>query len=276
MNTYAVVIVAYNPDERIFLSVKKLNEIDSVDKIYIIDNTPRGNTEIGSYSKKIVYIPLFKNKGIAVAQNIGLDRARMDGYIWAMTLDQDMIIENELLIKYDEFIKRTDTSKIGLINTDYFDINSQRLKYDNKEMLFVDEVISSGSFINLDVFKKVGKMDESFFIDQVDNEYCYRLRKNGYSIVVLPGKGFEHRLGNIKQVSFGKSVIYTYNQPPIRVFYRTRNTILFIKKYHDRELRTTKLKELLKDFIRLWFEKKRILKIFMYIKGIIIGTVWRY
>ena len=243
MNTYAVVIVAYNPDERIFLSVKKLNEIDSVDKIYIIDNTPRGNTEIGSYSKKIVYIPLFKNKGIAVAQNIGLDRARMDGYTWAMTLDQDTIIENELLIKYDEFIKRTDTSKIGLINTDYFDINSQRLKYDNKEMLFVDEVISSGSFINLDVFKKVGKMDESFFIDQVDNEYCYRLRKNGY---------------------------------PIRVFYRTRNTILFIKKYHDRELRTTKLKELLKDFIRLWFEKKRILKIFMYIKGIIIGTVWRY
>ena len=60
------------------------------------------------------------------------------------------------------------------------------------------------------------------------------------------------------------------------MFYRTRNTILFIKKYHDRELRTTKLKELLKDFIRLWFEKKRILKIFMYIKGIIIGTVWRY
>ena len=86
----------------------------------------------------------------------------------------------------------------------------------------------------------------------------------------------EGGLGNIKQVSFGKSVIYTYNQPPIRVFYRTRNTILFIKKYHDRELRTTKLKELLKDFIRLWFEKKRILKIFMYIKGIIIGTVWRY
>lgn len=62
---------------------------------------------------------MFKNKGIAVAQNIGLDRARMDGYTWAMTLDQDTIIENELLIKYDEFIKRTDTSKIGLINTDY-------------------------------------------------------------------------------------------------------------------------------------------------------------
>ena len=73
MNTYAVVIVAYNPDERIFLSVKKLNEIDSIDKIYIIDNTPRENAEIGSYSKKIVYIPLFKNKGIAAAQNIGLD-----------------------------------------------------------------------------------------------------------------------------------------------------------------------------------------------------------
>lgn len=164
MNTYAVVIVAYNPDERIFLSVKKLNEIDSVDKIYIIDNTPRGNTEIGSYSKKIVYIPLFKNKGIAVAQNIGLDRARMDGYTWAMTLDQDTIIENELLIKYDEFIKRTDTSKIGLINTDYFDINSQRLKYDNKEMLFVDEVISSGSLSILMYLKRSEKWMKVFLL----------------------------------------------------------------------------------------------------------------
>lgn len=276
MNRYAVVIVAYNPDERIFLSIKRLNEISSVDKIYVIDNTPKGKAEISSYSKKIVYIPLFENKGIAVAQNIGLDRARIDGYTWAMTLDQDTIIESELLIKYDEFIKKIDTQKIGIINSDYFDINSEKLKYGNKETILVNEIISSGSLINLEIFQKVGKMDEIFFIDQVDNEYCYRLRKSGYLIVVLPGKGFEHRLGNIKKITFGKNIIFTYNQPPIRVFYRTRNMILFAKKYHDKELKVKKLKELLKDFIRLWFEKQRMPKILMYIKGVIIGTIWRY
>lgn len=40
-------------------------------------------------NKKLIYIPLFENTGIARALNIGCEKALSDGFSWGMTMVQD-------------------------------------------------------------------------------------------------------------------------------------------------------------------------------------------
>lgn len=275
MKQYAVVIVIYNPDERINASVEQLQSDTSVKVIYLVDNSDKSiKYKFDKYSKAI-YIPLNKNMGIGYAQNIGLTKAIEDGYDWALTLDHDTIINDNLLKKYDEYVSKNKCDRIGIINSDYYDINSEKMKYGNENPIFIDEVISSGSLLNLNVYNQVGKMKETFFIDQVDNEYCYRLKTNHFKVLILPGKGFEHRLGNIKKKSIGKKEFYTYNQPPIRTYYRTRNIILFYRMYDDKVLKKKKRKELFLDLCRIFFENHSIQKFYYFFKGIKDGIKYK-
>lgn len=274
MTKYVAIVVAYKPDNRLLDSLKVLKNVDLLDKIYLIDNTPKEDLNYSYQSGKIKYIPFNYNKGIAFAQNIGFKMAIKEGYEWALTLDQDTIIHDDLLDKYDYFINNTNNQNIAIINSDYKDLNTGELKYNNNSNIYVDDVISSGSIIKLSVLNYVGFMYEYFFIDQVDNEFCYRVKKSGLSIVILPGSGFEHRLGNIKNLKLGPIHISIYNQPPIRVFYRTRNIIIFSKKYKDYNLRFKNTIILLKDFIRLIFERKKLLKYKMFFKGVYQGFKW--
>lgn len=268
MDGYAALIVAYYPDERLEKNIKVINSSRLINSIFIIDNTPDQQLNWVNEYNKIEYIHLGANKGIATAQNIGLCKAMESGYDWVLTLDHDTIVSEKLIDKYHEYISSNNTELIGIINSDYYDINSNTMKYKNTSPIFVDEVISSGSLINLSIVKKIGAMEDDFFIDQVDNEYCFRLLINGYRIVVLPGKGFEHRLGNISDIKILFIRFKAYNQSPLRTYYRVRNIIWFLRKYNSKDLKKRKHKELLKDFIRIMFEKNRFEKYKMFFLGI--------
>ena len=64
----AAVIVYYNPEEGINKNIKDV--IGLVDKIFIIDNSSKDNTNLIDISnEKIEYIPLLENKGISYRFN---------------------------------------------------------------------------------------------------------------------------------------------------------------------------------------------------------------
>lgn len=43
--------------------------------------------------------------------------------------------------------------------------------------------MQSANLVNVEVYKKLGKYREEYFIDCVDYEYCLRARENQYSII---------------------------------------------------------------------------------------------
>ena len=103
-------------------------------------------------------------------------------------------------------------------------------------------------------------MREDYFIDQVDNEYCLRLKVNGYKIVILNGIDMEHKIGKIElRKIFGREICI-YHQSPMRYYYRTRNLLFMIKDYKDRVVIIKVIKSLVKDFIKLLFEQKKYTK----------------
>lgn len=267
--SFAVVIVAYNPDERFQRSVSLLSGYTAVTGIFVMDNSTSSSKVVESCREiyKVTIISCSGNKGIAFAQNKGIEAAYHKGYSWVLTLDHDTIVKESLFIKYLNYIKSHNCDNIGILGTDYYDIGSKKNTFNNKTPLSVNLIISSGSLLNVRVFHDIGGMKSYYFIDQVDNEYCYRLIKSGKIIIILPGVDMEHRLGDSSLNSFMGYQFYLYNQSPARTYYRTRNLIWFMKEYDDNQLKWSICNTLVKDFFRLIFEEKTFKKYVSFFKG---------
>ena len=145
------VVVFYNPSEENINNLKVYEK--SVDKIYVVDNSDDEVIRLKN-TKKIEYIKLFTNKGIASALNEGARKAMEDDYDWLLTLDQDSQITSDVIEKLKKYLMVHDTTKIGLVSP-YQDINAkEKLKdVEAEEML---EVMTSGNIINLKAWQEIG------------------------------------------------------------------------------------------------------------------------
>lgn len=224
----AAVVVFYNPSEK---NIKQLEKyLDSVDKIYVVDNSDDKINRIDS-SKKIEYIKLNENKGIAYALNEGAKHAIDDKFKYLLTMDQDSKVTSKIVNDMKEYIVNNDMKDVGLISP-YQDIDSKDdLK--NGDVEDMVEVMTSGNIINLEAYKKIGGFKDWLFIDCVDTDYCMNLHKNGYKVLRLNNIVMKHELGNlVVHKLFGKEYP-CYNHNAIRRYYIVRNNLYINKMYKD-------------------------------------------
>lgn len=259
--TTCAIVVTYNPDTD--LPKRLACIVGQVDSVVIIDNhsPPSCLKMIKELSTqfRIHLIANNKNLGIGAAQNQGMCYAIDCGYIWALTLDQDSIchmtmVRNLMTAYYDCPFQE----KVGIVGSNLQDYNSGRVavrgeEFKGRSWLEVKEVVSSGSLISLPIFKKMGSFRGDLFIDHVDNEYCLRLRTGGYKIIIAREIGITHRMGNIQMHKLFWRTIATYNYPPIRSYYRTRNSLLLAREYFYKQKKwaLSRLTRPIKDALRV-------------------------
>src|SRR5574344_1887478 len=218
------IIVWYNPDESNEKNI--LSFYNDVRKIFIIDNSKTDNSYLitPSIKEKIIYIPNYDNLGIAAAQNKGCELSLSSGSNWALLMDQDSYFVDSVT-KYKELAENEyeANKRIAIFSPNIFPYT-----YVNGN---ISKVIASGSLINLSVWNNCGKFLEKLFIDEVDTEYCYKIRKNGYCIRVINEIKMQHTIGTpFKITLFGKNcTIQNHNY--IRTYYVTRNRIYMIHTY---------------------------------------------
>lgn len=241
-NKIAAGIVLYQPDiirlEKCIENLKK-----QVDRIYVFDNSEK---RIKINDAPIVYMTEDKNKGISYALNKIMKKAKMDGFNWVLTMDQDSIIPDGMISGFEECIKRH--SDVGIICPQVID---KRRVYSvaqrNKEEIYVDFCITSASCTSIEAWEECGKFDEWLFIDLVDNEFCKRIRLSGYKILRLNEWVLDQEFGKIIPKSECKQKFWLvvskllHNQnfakfsykkfvSPLRVYYTNRNIIYVNKK----------------------------------------------
>jgi rhamnosyltransferase len=99
----------------------------------------------------------------------------------------------------------------------------------------VPRMITSGTLLNLDLFRKIGPFNEDLFIDQVDFEYCYRAILKGYTNVQFKNIFLNHALGatsfhrSLRSFSETKRSLHS----PLRLYYMTRNYLYVKSKYKN-------------------------------------------
>jgi rhamnosyltransferase len=233
------VVITYFPDLRFGERLDRIRR--QVGKTIIVDNT--GDTSAGSLLTPIsrADCEIIRNKenlGIGAALNQGVFRALELGYEWVITFDQDSWVHADLLETLVEiYQQQVKTELVGIIGCNFEDENTRvpLLKSSSGTSIFrsVEAVITSGSLLSLAVFSKIGPFRSDFFIDFVDHEYCLRLLKAGYKVIISTAPLMTHALGIGQRLAFcgGRFSIYISNRSPLRRYYMTRNVVLVAEKY---------------------------------------------
>lgn len=269
-------IITYNPDIKIVkknLDIYNKKEI----KIVIVDNSSNNIAEIMSLITNYKNVSIIKNeenKGVANALNqIMLHFQELD-FKWVLTFDQDSLIPDNVL---DLMIDYIDLNNIGILAPHInYGFNFEEKKHYNNIIDEVDWCITSGSMVNINAWSDVGGFDESFFIDFVDTDFCYRIKNKKYKICKINNIELKHQLGNLKIYNvFGKK-IKVMNHNKMRKYYYSRNSIIC----HKKNKTYYKSKQMIKDISlilikTIGFEKNKIEKTIYIIHGIIDGIKYK-
>lgn len=226
-------IVLYNPEiARLDKNIESIKT--QVNEIILFNNGSKNTKQILKYlkNKNVNYILVNSdsNLGIAHALNRLCKEAMKKNYKWLLTLDQDTVVSPNLVHKYSQYVN---LPNVGQLSCTYKDRNSSELKYKiDTDVKEVKECITSGTLLSLGALEKVGGFDENMFIDYVDFDLCYALRKINYKTYQISYIGMLHEIGHITPVNFFCKRIDIFNQTTFRHYYRCRNYFLFSKRYN--------------------------------------------
>jgi rhamnosyltransferase len=232
------ITVAYHPDEKFPLRVERT--LRAVGALVIVDNGSR-DAELGmlrrlATNSLITLISNLNNVGVARALNIGIRRAIALGFKWALLLDQDSWIDDDMVqTLIATGAAYPDRDRLAVIGSGYRDLNSplhrqeDEIVGDNWDE--VTSVITSGSLIPLEAHASVGGFREEFFIDHVDTEYCFRARAKGYRVIRTRRAIMSHQIGAISWHKLLWMKKWTFNHAADRRYYIARNDTVMLREF---------------------------------------------
>ena len=256
--TIDAVIVLYNPDENQVLRNIEIISL-KVRQCYVIVNSCNDDIikKILGYDKCVV-INNNANIGLSKSLNIGLKQVIKNDANAVILFDQDSMPEDtffcRMLESYHNLIHLGE--KVGAIGSNSYD--TKNIDYSKKDLSPIKEVsfvITSGCLIPIKTLKEVGLMDETFFIDYIDYEWCFRALSKNYKIFVSTSAILHHNLGD-------KLVGVLNIKKPIH------NNVM--RHYH---IIKNQLIIVCRDYIPLQWRIKHFFKIFYRIPGYIIYSV---
>lgn len=237
------VIVTYFPDPAALSTLLKATS-PQVWKVILIDNTPAPEMQstLESLAPEADRIINGTNRGLAAAQNQGIQRAAALGCSHVLLLDQDSVPTQgmtEALVRASAGLQ-AEGVPLAAVGPRWYDRNRGRNApftrlgwarmhklqcQASDEVIECDTLVASGCLIPLSVLDEVGLMDESLFIDQVDVEWGLRAQSCGRRLFGVCAAELLHAIGerNVRVwFSPGRQIPV---HSPVRDYYLVRNTI---------------------------------------------------
>lgn len=221
METISVIIVNYNGkiyNQKCIESIKKSTIWERI-RIIVVDNgSIDGSIDELEYQFKdenqIFFIRLGDNYGFSKANNEGIKMAMKQECFYFLLLNNDTVIENdtiENLVNCAQQKQRIIVPKIY-----YYEQKGKIWFAGGKFSRIIKKAIhiglnklDNGKFnkaskcefangccllLNKDIIKKIGFLDERFFLYYEDTEYSFRAKKNGIEIWYCPKAKVYHKV----------------------------------------------------------------------------------
>lgn len=226
-------IVSYNPD------LDRLKEnLDAItvqlDKVAIFDNGSNNQVEVLKLVSEYSNAELLtsdENIGIAAALNRLMQCGFDKDFTWMLSLDQDSVCGEKFIEQMQPYLSVED--KLGIVAPVIVDRNIGVVGHNPATAYaHVNTCITSGAFSNIFAWKSIGEYDESMFIDSVDFEFCYRMRKSGYGVIQVKEVRLLHELGNSIKRRFLFWKVDVNGHSAFRKYYIARNTVYYPLKHH--------------------------------------------
>lgn len=239
------VVVTYHPDEGILDRLTRI--AGQVHSVVVVDNgsNPAAVERLKSAGlpRNVTVLWNNENLGIATALNQGAWWAIEQGHAWALTFDQDSVADEHLLDHLRQLHAACGLAdEIGTIGVSFWNsaTNTRSLPaefFGDRPWIEREVVITSGSLLSLAAFQAIGPFRDELFIDTVDEEYCLRLRRHGYRVLLAREPLLVHSLGTLKTHRLLWKEVSCTNHPPVRRYYQVRNRLRIIAEYWRTEPR---------------------------------------
>ena len=193
MNLITIIIITYKSEKVIYDFIKK---IPSTIKTIIIENSK--NYELKKdieekYNNISVFIK--ENNGVGSALNYAVNKISTKYFL---QISPDLEFDFEDLNIFLNFTEKNQV-KFAALGPRFLEVQEKSHKQINEKLKFgvIDSIHGSCMFINKEIFLKIGKFDENFFLYFEETEYCYRAKKKGY---------FSYQINDIKVRTKGRTV----------------------------------------------------------------------
>lgn len=202
---------------------------------------------------QVTLIRNHSNLGIGAGFNAGIRFAIKNGFGLTLLLDQDSITAPGavkcLLDVYGCFKESVRVGAVCSINVDLSQpVDSGPSWFDEIKALYarlrgtpektgVPETffnIFSGTMVSTSAVLEVGSIREDYFIDGDDREFCFRLRENGWSILVARAARIQHRVGFVNLTPDGLARAGFTRHASWRSYYVTRNNLCTARTYLEK------------------------------------------
>lgn len=243
----SAVIITFNPERERFEGL--INALKpQVAQIVVVDNGSQSSVlewiSTLVQANGLELITLGENRGIAAAQNVGIEHVRSLGAAYVILFDHDSIPESDMVAILLGALQSKERAgfKIAAVGPRYFDVRQNNAPpfievkgcrvirhacEESRQIMPVSYLIASGSLIPMATLDAVGSMREDLFIDYVDIEWGLRAAHHGYQSFGVCHALMAHDLGDPPIVFLGKGRPL---HSPLRHYYLFRNAVLLYRE----------------------------------------------
>lgn len=248
--TVAAGIVTFEADiERFAQNLDSI--LTQVTEVVVFDNGSSNVDEVRAVCEragKVTLLESLHNRGIASALNRILIWCRDQGYEWFISLDQDSVVPDGMVLELVRIAALTDASLVSPFIVDRNKMSPQdfgRLQlppFDQFTQPARRGAITSGALNSVAALLRVGGFDDLFFIDYVDYDLNQRLMDAGFKVVRANRTYLLHEVGRANPTWLRvprKSMdgqwhlerFYSFGHSEFRCYYKARNRVLFTRKH---------------------------------------------
>jgi len=229
------IIVTYHPTLEMLSNVSLV--LDQVKTLIVVDNGSTAEElarwQAASQTHGFELIQNSENLGIAEALNQGVRWAQSRGFSWVLLLDQDSrITDGYLETMFASWKAHSDPERVASMHPHYRDAEMgvegvMRRAKDGGPIV----ALTSGALMPTWIFERIGMFRADYFVDEVDTEYCYRIRAAGYLLADAPKAVLLHHIGHPRRSSFLGVRFTPTHHSALRRYYMSRNRLVVYKKY---------------------------------------------
>jgi rhamnosyltransferase len=221
----AAIFTTYKPDSNFRKRIEDV--VNFCEIVIVVDNTPGGFNFIDKENINIVQDGV--NKGLGRALNIGIKKAVEAGCDSVILFDQDSGPSEEILNELKDALLKLGVVKkcVGPRFVDDAIKNIENIKVNGEKLEKLTCLPTSGMMFSLYDIHNQEYFSEELFLDFVDFDWCWRMRKNhDWDIYRVSTALMPHRLGIEQRKLFN----LTYHIPsPYRHYFQFRDTLNLLK-----------------------------------------------
>ena len=241
-----IILVNYNGSSDTRECLRSLAQITyQPHDVIVIDNGSRDKEEAHELQKSFPNITVIRseeNKGFAGGNNIGITIAQERGSDYVLLLNNDTTVDVKFL---DAMVAAAEAdARISMVGAKiYYHSDREMIWYDGGSFSWSggvkhthigmrDEhpsdtasrrtgfITGCAMVVRMSALKKMGLLEERFFMYHEDADWCLRARKEGFLLVVAPSARVWHKIARSSA---------TMGEPTIH-YYDARNTLLLAQR----------------------------------------------